>query len=752
MNEEQTQLRQVKAIFEEAIDYESPTDRALYLERACAGLEEVRRQVEALLAAHDGGGEFLEHSATDALMEAAAGAISEDEALSWLPEDRLIDGRYRVERVLAIGGMGVVYEAQQINPKRRVALKVMRRGFLTRQMQRRFRYETQMLARLQHPHIAQIYDAGVHHFASVRDRADALPFFAMEYVEDARPITEFAQQQGLGTKERLRLFGDVCSAIQHGHQHGIIHRDIKPANVLVDGEGMVKVIDFGVARVTDSDVAVTTMQTGIGEIVGTVQYMSPEQCNGDSSEIDTRSDVYSLGLLFYELLTGVRPYDVGGLSVARAMKMVEEEEPARLSTIDRRLRGDLEVITLKALAKEANRRYQSVAELCEDVRRHLAGECISAKKPSWWVCLTRWMGRHPVWTSAVGALSVAAVILAAAGGTVWYGMMQPWGFRRVENTGAAFLVTMLGHPLVELGDDSERSNNVTAQMVYRTRGWKRDPLAVFCVHRGALCTQSQVWVSEPTSLEQPKWCTQPTPERPMPITPASWNVEISLKYPLRVYNWIVAEVFPDSAGPELIVTQEEDGESPNLITVFDLNDGRVLFDMWHCGHVSNVFWWEAEQLLVCAGERHGVPDISRYGYYQGRWPRIVFAVRPELGVRLGWINDLDWNSSDQNRAEVAKYVAWYNCVEPRETGYEYSHNGIILPPLTDDSARVLQLNFTRSEDDAGFSLLITADGSVKGFRANDVYERQVLLPNDRTPTLVDWPPSPPLPSAEERDQ
>src|SRR5262249_54087565 len=180
-------------------------------------------------------------------------------------------------------------------PHRTVALKVMRHGLVSRSALRRFEYESQFLARLRHPGIAQVFDAGVH-----EDGAGALPYFVMEYIAGAKPITDYARS--LGTRERVALFLQLCDAIHHGHQNGIIHRDIKPANVLVDPAGLCKVIDFGVARATDSDVALTSMQTNIGQLIGTLQYMSPEQVEADPNNVDVRSDVYSLGVLLYELL------------------------------------------------------------------------------------------------------------------------------------------------------------------------------------------------------------------------------------------------------------------------------------------------------------------------------------------------------------------------------------------------------------------------------------------------------------------
>jgi tetratricopeptide (TPR) repeat protein/tRNA A-37 threonylcarbamoyl transferase component Bud32 len=286
-------------------------------------------------------------------------------------------GRYHIRRAIAAGGMGTVYEATQDNPRRVVAVKVMRHGIASRTALRRFEYEAQILARLRHPGIAQIYEAGTHD-----DGTGPTPFFAMEYIPNAKAITVYAEEKKLPPRERLTLFTHVLDAVHHGHQKGIIHRDLKPSNILVDSHGLVRIIDFGVARSTDSDLAVTTLQTDVGQLIGTLQYMSPEQCEADPHDIDIRSDVYALGVVLYELLCGRRPYDVTHLAIHQATRIIREQAPTKLSTINRMLRGDVETIALKALEKERDRRYQSAAELAADIRRYLNNEPIVARRAS----------------------------------------------------------------------------------------------------------------------------------------------------------------------------------------------------------------------------------------------------------------------------------------------------------------------------------------------------------------------------------
>lgn len=323
-------------------------------------------------------------------------------------------GHYTIKRLIGEGGIGAVYEAVQTQPRRTVAVKVLRSGSVSPSSLRRFEYESQLLARLRHPGIAQVFEAGTHDDGV----GGPVPYFAMEYIPGAQSLTHFAAASELGTRQRLELFIKVCDAVQHGHQKGIIHRDLKPANILIDtssgAEGQPKIIDFGVARGTDSDMAGATLQTEAGMLVGTVAYMSPEQVAADPNDIDVRSDVYALGLILYQLLSGKLPYDISSNSIYAATRIIREQAPVRLSAVNVALRGDIETIVLKAIEKDRAKRYQSAADLASDIQRFLNNEPILARPVGALGRCVRWVRRNRTIATVTGVAAAVLIVVTAA--------------------------------------------------------------------------------------------------------------------------------------------------------------------------------------------------------------------------------------------------------------------------------------------------------------------------------------------------
>ncbi|MEO1585086.1 MAG: serine/threonine-protein kinase [Planctomycetota bacterium] len=317
---------------------------------------------------------------------------------------------YRVLTRLGEGGMGVVYEAEQRSPRRTVALKVLKPGLATPALVRRFEFESEALGRLRHPGIAQVFEAGV-----AETPIGPRPYFAMELIR-GESLDRWADRTGASIRDRLDMLSRICDAVQHAHARGVVHRDLKPANILVTTEGDPKVLDFGVARLAhpDPDSAGNTIATAAGQLVGTVPYMSPEQLGARPESLDTRSDVYTLGVVLFRLLSNRLPHDVDDAALLDAARIVREEEPTRLATLEPRLRGDIDTIVRTALAKDPERRYQTAAAMADDIRRHLAGQTIAARPASAVYQLSRLARRHKPVVAALAAL-VAVTVGAIVG-------------------------------------------------------------------------------------------------------------------------------------------------------------------------------------------------------------------------------------------------------------------------------------------------------------------------------------------------
>jgi tetratricopeptide (TPR) repeat protein len=389
----------IESLYQRAADL-PPDRRAMFLSDACGDDVRLRAEVSSLLEHYESVPQgFLEQPAHD--------LAARETARTALP--RRI-GRYEIVRLIGRGGMGAVYEAEQSSPRRRVALKIVRHDAVSEESLLRFRHEADVLAQLRHPDIASIYefDVGEVRFDGVCTHV--VPYLVMELVP-GRPLHDFVAAVRPNRRAMLELFARVCDAVQHAHQKGVIHRDLKPANILVSDDGRPKVLDFGVARITTDESE--TMFTRAGNVLGTIGYMSPEQATADRLALDTRSDVYSLGVILYEMLAARPPIDVADRSITEAARLISEIAPRRLSTIDPALAGDVETIVAKALEKQPRRRYQSAGELGRDVRRHLAGDAIEARRDSGWYVLRKQVARHKTFVTVA-----AAFMVLIAGSTV----------------------------------------------------------------------------------------------------------------------------------------------------------------------------------------------------------------------------------------------------------------------------------------------------------------------------------------------
>ena len=449
-----------KSVFFAALERGADEWRA-YLEEVCGGDTELHDRVDQLLKAHQAMGSIYVGSGETTDLAGVQSRAAEH------PGTQI--GPYKLVEVIGEGGMGAVYLAQQTEPvKRVVALKVIKAGMDSRQVLARFEAERQALALMDHPNIARVLEAGVIGGpASAGGFENQLkpglqqvgrPYFVMELVKGV-PITKFCDERKLRPRERLELFIPVCRAIQHAHQKGIIHRDIKPTNVLValyDGKPVPKVIDFGVAKATGQPLTKKTLVTGLGAIVGTPEYMSPEQAELNQLDVDTRSDIYSLGVLLYELLTGTTPLQakrVKESALLEVLRLIREEEPpkpsTRLSTLGlaavtvsanratepRQLsalvRGELDWIVMKALEKDRNRRYETANSLAADVQRYLAGETVHAVPPSAGYRVRKFARRNK---RALAVLAILALVLLGA--TATSASLASWALTERKLAGA----------------------------------------------------------------------------------------------------------------------------------------------------------------------------------------------------------------------------------------------------------------------------------------------------------------------------
>jgi eukaryotic-like serine/threonine-protein kinase len=517
-----------KVVFLEALERRGREELLRFLDDACGGDSALRARVETLLQAHQDAGSFLESPVAEIpLPRVGSSRTPVDETVDHGIAERpgTVIGHYKLLEQIGEGGFAVVFMAEQIRPvRRKVALKVLKPGMDTRQVVARFEAERQALAIMNHPNIAKVFDGGA--------TPSCRPYFVMELVKGV-PITEFCDQNQLATRERLKLFIPVCQAVQHAHQKGIIHRDLKPSNVLVtvhDTTPVVKVIDFGVAKALGQELTDKTLFTGFAQMIGTPLYMSPEQAGMSGLDIDTRSDIYSLGVLLYELLTATTPFDKGriiGAGYDEVRRIIRDEEPPKPSTrlselcgrenravlgdgrgnrpahfnlasiamqrqtepakLTRLMRGELDWIVMKCLEKDRNRRYETVDAVAEDLLHYLADEPVHACPPSAWYRFRKFARRNRqtlatvvvVATLALAGLATSTALIARAlrSETDAKGSLDE-ALNRERADAYFHRVTLAHHALI--ADDLGRARKLLEDCPEDLRGWEWHYLARLC--------------------------------------------------------------------------------------------------------------------------------------------------------------------------------------------------------------------------------------------------------------------------------
>lgn len=561
-------------------------------------------------------------------------------------------GPYRILRLIAHGGMGSVYTAcdasNQGAPRDLVAVKVLATRSAVWSGPERLRRESEILARLDHPSVAKMLGAGTL-------PEDGRPWFAMEYIVDGEPVTQFARRRGLDQRQRIQLFLKVCHAVEHGHQRGIIHRDLKPSNILVSpSDGVPKVIDFGIARSTDLDVVRTTTVTAVGEVIGTFRYMSPEQCDGNPAAIDVRSDVYALGVILHELVCEAMPYEVPTESILAAAMAIRESKPAFPTSMHPKLR----IILSTAMAKAPAARYASVNAFASDLMCFLAGDAIAATAPSPWTRATRWAARHPTGF----ALLVFVALVVITSGTAWitYRSLQRVVDIDLRQGGRILALTdPLGNTHAVFDSHRPRGIDAADLLPADERANLPELLLVAMSHDAPVPFAGSLQAFTADGWHDPRWVSTVS----IGDCPAFDDATLERLNAGRFYvnSLITADVFADRPGEEIVVVFDHSPGPFGVVRVLD-RDGAILYEAWHRGALRAPFWSQERRLLLLAGWNNAGEWRDRVGgesMEEKTRPQIICALRPE--ERPG---GTAWLDVDGGMGEDRAPVAWYLALSP----------------------------------------------------------------------------------------
>ncbi len=616
-------------------------------------------------------------------------------------------GVYRIHRLIAVGGMAEVYEAIGTSGEH-VALKVVRQFAHGSPIVRRLQREADLLQLLDHPCIARVHEAGD---AQIDGQGQVVPFIAMDLVQQSKPIDTYVKDTECSVRDRIHLMYRVSDAIHHAHRRGVIHRDLKPGNILVSHSGDPVIVDFGIgANASNADATMNTIQTLPGQLLGTLQYMSPEQVSGEPASVDLRTDIYSLGLILYKLVTGVTPYSTAGTPLVIATQIVRSAQIPQPKTNGRRVDRDLEAILVKCLAKSASLRYQTAEELRVDLGRWLKGRRVSARSSRRWIGFTQWLGRHPIAATTSACAAMVLVSVGTAVVAVQVVNSYPHSLYVNRSSTSAQIRSLSGRVLFEwTGLASMGGNNKTAVMVRASDGVSSERFVVLCMGGGSIRDSSNLRI---VSFQNPSvdlWTGPGTTS--IEEFPDYLEREISEETGLpdkRVEFFgrklAVADVFPEIPGEELITIEPNRRHFPTAIRVYSLapllsgEAPQVLYECWHPGHLGSVYWHEESRSLVAVGKNNRL-DYSKVSEAHENWrhPAVIFAVQPAIDQIEGNLERPRWITEYGSGAP--RGPIWYEVLTPTKQGQLWEFSGIFenLTDQVDGQTLVAKMKYTGSE-------------------------------------------------------